>query len=329
MVGIIVILKGNAVATGVKNGLALTTSVIIPSLFLFSVISIFALKSGFIFYFGEKITGITNKLFGLSGTEFSIFFISLFGGYFIGAKLINELYSDEKISRSRAEKLLYCSINPAPSFVIYTVGSLLLNNIYFGIIFFISNIITTFLFLLFQFSKDKNTFMPVNVSYENSSLTDAFVLSVESTCKIFLNVCGWIVLFSGICEIILSFKGVYILKFLSELLLEISIAVVKAPKLSVPIFFYSFLLSFGGMSAICQIISAAKNLKISLLKLLAAKSLHGIMSSSITFFIIKLFPSVAETFSNGVTTIFTGFNLNISSLFLLVLAVIFIIYIKQ
>jgi len=51
MVGIIVILKGNAVATGVKNGLALTTSVIIPSLFLFSVISIFALKSGFIFYF--------------------------------------------------------------------------------------------------------------------------------------------------------------------------------------------------------------------------------------------------------------------------------------
>lgn len=325
---LIFILYGESASNGVINGIKLCSGVIIPSLFPITILSLFALKSGSIFYLGSILNKFTKKVFNISGTEFSVFILSLIGGYPIGAKLINNLYNDNLISKKRGEKLIYCSVNAGPVFIICTVGEIILGNKNIGIILFISNLSVSFIMLILLFFKDKNVSC-ASFDFAAPTVSDSFVLSVEETCKIFINICGFIILFSAVTEVVFAISGYEILCNLSKLLFEISIATVHGKTLGLPVFLYSFLLSFGGISTICQIKSAASNINISFLKISISRVLHGTLTSAVTYLILKIFPQTESAISNGVLTVFGGFDFNISSIFLMILAVFYIIYLKQ
>ncbi len=328
ILGIIAILKGNAATIGVKNGLLLCSSIIIPSLFLFTVIALLFIKSNAINFAGEKLNSLIIKVFGLNISEFSIFILSLIGGYPIGAKLINEQFAEEKITKQRANLLLYCSINAGPSFIIFTVGYLMLNSKSLGLILFVSNLLTSLIFALicFKFIKSKSSTIK---STTTTSLTDSFVISVEQTSRLFINICGWVIFFSGICEIINSLSMPDFVKNLCSIFSEVTISVATAKKLKFAPYFFSFLLSFGGLSTICQIKSAAKNLNPNIFLLFINRLFHGGISALLTFILLKIFPRATETLSNGVVAVWNGFEWNFVSLFLMVVAVFFIIYVKQ
>lgn len=325
------LIKGRATANGVIEGLKICSGVVLPSLFPFTVLSVFMLKSGFFKATEKYVNKLSNKIFKLSGSELSVFIISLIGGYPIGAKLINDMYEDNLINESRAKKLLLASINGGPSFIIFTVGELILSNKNLGYVFFVSNLITSLLFLLILFFKEKNYKSSDTKTIISNSVADCFVLSVESACKMFLNICGWIILFSGILSgisAVLSGKSPFILLPLN-LFLEITVGITKAKEFSMPIPMFSFLISFSGISGICQIKACLKNLNISFKCILASRIIHGIISSLITKTVLKLFPQPAYTLSNGITPQFNGFNLNIATVFLMVLCVFYIIYLNK
>lgn len=130
---------------GASEGVKVCASVIIPSLFPFTVASIFIHKSGGIMWIGKKLDRFSRAVFGINGAEFTVVIISLIGGYPIGAKIADSMYRNSEISKDSAEKLILFSVNASPAFFVSTVGINLLGSQRAGIILFISNLIATLL----------------------------------------------------------------------------------------------------------------------------------------------------------------------------------------
>ena len=93
------------------------------------MISVNLLKqTPFPLFLSKILSPITNKLFGLSSYGIFALISGLLSGYPIGAKLVSELYTEKKLSKSEAQYLLSFTNNSGPLFIIGTVGTIILNN---------------------------------------------------------------------------------------------------------------------------------------------------------------------------------------------------------
>ena len=101
-----VLLFSTEIRQGVVRGLSLSAQSVIPSLFIFTAMSLFIIKSGLGQILGRLICPVTRPLLDLSADQSAVFLISMVAGYPVGAKLLNSLYLDGKISRGKALKML-------------------------------------------------------------------------------------------------------------------------------------------------------------------------------------------------------------------------------
>ncbi|MBQ9919486.1 MAG: hypothetical protein IJO49_01530, partial [Clostridia bacterium] len=193
----------SAASHGALNGLKIACYIIIPSIFPFTVCSVFFQKSGGLLWVSGKLNKITKAIFNLSGTEFSVILLSLLGGYPIGAKITDELYRTNVIDKSTSKRLLSFSVNPSPAFIISVVGGSVLNSVSAGVMLFISNLTACFILSrLFTLKPKKKTVqisMPIS---SEVSVSDAFVESVRSAAEITINICAFVVLFASVAEIL-------------------------------------------------------------------------------------------------------------------------------
>lgn len=310
---------------GALNGLKIACYIIIPNLFPFTVLSVFFQKSGALLWVGAKLNKFSKAIFKLSGTEFSVVFLSLLGGYPIGAKLTDELYRLGEIDKTTAKKLLRFSVNPSPAFIISVVGAKLLNSISVGIILFISNLISCLILNSF-FTKKRKSKEKAPTLKENLPLSDAFVESVFSAAKITINICAFVVLFSAIAEILkLALKGNFLYSVLCPLL-EISFGVNKVAEIGIPAHAYSFLLCFGGISTLCQVKQTANTLNPTFKHLIFYRLIHGITATVISFIIFKIFPKSSQVFSNVTEVKLAEYPLFLPSVMLIVFSVLFLFF---
>ena len=89
--GAALLLWPEATSTGVSRGLSICSSVIIPSLFPFLVLSGFLVKSGVSAALGRRLERPTRFLFGLPGCCAAGILIGFIGGYPAGAIAVGEL----------------------------------------------------------------------------------------------------------------------------------------------------------------------------------------------------------------------------------------------
>lgn len=314
---------------GAFEGLKICSSVIIPALFPFTVIALFFQKSGGLSVVGELLNAISVKLFKISGKNFTIVLISLLGGYPIGAKMINEFYKTKEISKQNAKNLLKVCVNPSPAFYISVIGYSLSGSKQIGVFLFVSNIVACF-FLLFlnRFSHKKQNTITPNNPFIKSSLSDSFVESVTDASKTIIYICGWVVFFSCLSAMLKKVITHSILSAYITAFLEISFGSVEICKIGVPFYIIAFLLSFGGLSTICQVKQAASTLNPSILTLVCHRIIHSITSGLVAFILFEIFPPTASVISNSVEIKFDGFPLFFPSLALLLMAVVFLAYLK-
>lgn len=311
------------VSSGAMTGLKISSSVIIPSLFPFTVCSVFFQKSGGLLWLGNKLNKITTKLLKITGTEISVIFLSLMGGYPIGAKIADELYLNGDLDLFSAKKLLRFSVNPSPAFYISVVGIHIFKSFSVGVILFISNLLACFtLNCLFLNKNNFTTLKKYAIKGENFS--DCFVASVISGAEITINICSFIILFSAIIEIVKLLPIKFETCCFISPLLEISFGINEISKLGVPTYLYSFFLSFGGLSTICQVKQSAKNIKPTFLYLFFYRFIHSIFSTLITMMLLKIFPIHSEVFSNGTEIKFTEYPLFIPSVMLIIFSAMFL-----
>lgn len=318
-VSFVLLLKNpKAVSFGAVKGLMMCGEIIIPSLFIFSVIGIFVVSSNCTKILTAFISPFTKLFFGLNGEAFIVFLVSLFSGYPVGAKLINDMVENKKLNGKDANKMLAYCINAGPGFIILAIGEKIFHSKTLGHVLFASHLISSLILALFLRGK-KEKESPQNVA--NVSLSDSFVTSVNAAAQSMINICAFVILFSVLFEIFSQYNLKFFLPFF-----EVTNGIILTKNL----FFASFLLGFGGISVQLQIFSLVKSFKIDKMKFLIFRIIHGVTSSATTFLIIKALKISVTTLTNNQQFSWSPTKLTLSASFcFLISGVVFISSIKN
>ena len=287
---LLIVLFPDISRSGVTRGILLCGRVIIPSLFPFTMCVLFVMNIG-ISNSSNRLSNITKRIFCLNFFEFSCVFLSLIGGYPIGAKLINEAVAQKKITTKKAESMLFYCINAGPAFIISAVGCSVFNSKNIGRVLFASHILSSLCICMLTRKKE---YIDNPQKSSNLPLSDNFVLSAANTSKTLISISSFVILFSAINSYFLHFgESVPIFKNIA-LLLEITNSLTYCRN----IYIISFLLGFGGICIWFQVFAAVDNFKINYFKFALFRLLHGILSTLFTYVIIKTFKITVPTISN-------------------------------
>lgn len=303
----LILTNPTACTKGAVNGILLCGYVIIPSLFPFTVCVMFILKSG-VLRLLKPLSRITQRIFGIDAELFSVMLLSFIGGYPVGARLLSETAELKKITPKNAGIMLNYCINAGPAFIVLAVGSGIIGSKKIGYILLLSHILASFLIALISkklIGKEpllsQSTQPPINFA-------DNFVLSTSTAASSVINICSYVILFSAINSYIDFYsENIHLLKNFSYLL-----EVTNAVSLTDNIYLISFLLGFSGISVWCQVLSAARKIKINYPLFLIFRILHGVFSTAFTYLILKIFSVTVSTFSNGKSFDFSAYHTSLA-----------------
>ena len=291
----LILLFPKITSDGVIDGLILCSQVIIPSLFPFCALALFCQKSNVISFLSKLFSPVSRKIFHQSGEQFCVFLMSFLAGYPVGVRLIRELYEQKKLSLHRARLMsLYC-VNAGPAFILTAVGQGILNDRILGVILLLANTIAT-LILAFvtEFREEPDV---DNIKPKNIPLGDAFVCSTAEAAGSIFGICAWVVLFSAFLAVINC--GIFP-AFLCKALSVTAEVTTAAANAGGNILIISSILSFCWLSVHCQVYSVGKEIMPSYLIFLGFRSLHAIISTAITYILVKLDHRTVTTISNGI-----------------------------
>lgn len=286
---LLIILLPDISRSGVTQGILLCGRVIIPSLFPFTMCVLFVMNTNLLNSYGV-LSGITKKLFCLNSYEFALFFLSLIGGYPIGAKLIGEAVNSKKISPKKGENMLCYCVNAGPAFIISAVGCNIFNSKTIGLVLFLSHILASLIICILLRCDE---YIDATQTKSSMPLSDNFVLSAANASKTLISICSFVILFSVINSYLVYFgEEINVLKNIA-LLLEIT----NALSLCHNIYTISFILGFGGICIWFQVFSAIGHFKINYCKFATFRILQGVFSVAFTYITLKMFKITVPTMS--------------------------------
>lgn len=114
-----------ATRTGVREGLALCGSTLIPALFPVSVLAGCLIRTHPPGKAGKLSAGAMGALFGLPGEAALPLLLGLLGGFPLGAQLTATAYESGHLSKQHAARLAGLSNNAGPAFLLGAVGTML------------------------------------------------------------------------------------------------------------------------------------------------------------------------------------------------------------
>lgn len=299
----VMILKFSSVTSkAIVNSTYSCLTVIIPSLFAFMVISNIIILSNAYAYISKPFYLISKYLLRIPPELFSVFLISNLAGYPVGAKLITDLFNNNKISKKDAETMLCYCFASGPAFIIGAIGIIVFSSVLVGLIIFSSIILSNlFIGIIIGFSRTipKKTTEKIKLSYSSNMLVD----SIESASKSLALICGMIVFFSVIISIC---DEIGIISFLTKMVTDLfnissnnSNSMIKAffeisnisqiSKYSYSIFaVITGIISFGGICVIMQLIGIIKK-RLSIKLFLITRPLQVFLSAVFSYILINMF----------------------------------------
>lgn len=334
--GVSVLIFADGVRAGVQKGIALCANTVIPSLFLFTAVSLFAVKSGVLTAVGRFFAPISERILGLDGTESSVFLLSCVAGYPVGARLLNDLYASHRISRQKARRILMFCVGAGPAFILTAVGKTVLGSAEDGkrllLASCLASVIMAFLSYLVEIirKKQKTSEKPSlpTGEKEHLSLSDAFVLSVSGAAETMITVCAFVVAFSGVLGALESdFLSLKVTKALLPLI-EVTSGVTFFGRAE--LIMVAFLIGFGGLSVHLQILSAAGDIRPPFWEIFLSRTVHGTLSAGIIAVLEVCSPRSVETVSMGNTLAGAAVHGNpLSLLALLLVAVTLTVFVSK
>ena len=308
----------------VKSGLLLWANSVVPSLFPFFVATELLMHTNIVTQLGNILNHYMKPLFNIRGEGAFAFIMGIISGYPVGAKIATNFRKNNICTKEECERLLSFTNNSGPLFIIGTVGVLMFKNTTIGILLFITHILACITVgVIFRFWKYKkettNYFKPSNSNSSTNKTVSFYNLgevlseSITSSTSTILLIGGFVVIFSSIISILKASGTLTILSnllspffhtlnidiaFISPLLsgfLEITngintISSIACKKLSYNIIFTAFLLGFGGISVLLQVLSITSKTDLSIKPYLYGKLLHGILAAFYTYIFINVFP---------------------------------------
>lgn len=332
--GAVVLLRPEAVASGISRGLSICSSVIIPSLFPFLVLGGFLSKSGVANAIGRHLERITRLLFGLPGCCAAGILIGFVGGYPAGGAVVGELTRSGQITREEGQRMLSFCVCGGPGFIISTIGAGLMGSTAFGFILFAAHIAAAMFLGVFSAPVDSRKKKSAIVSHRPCvSVAAAFVESVTAACQSLLSMCGFILLFSGFLALLDTFipSDNRTLSALLCCLLEVSCGCVAAAKLgSLAPFFLGVAVGFGGLSVHCQLASSLVGTGVLTTRFWLSRLVHGFLTATLTLLLLRLIPITMPVFGTSSTPVIQAVSHHVGiSVFLLMLCGIWLLSVDK
>lgn len=250
-------------AEGVRYGIELSVSKLIPSLFPFLVISDIIVRSGACDALTRLLGGAFSAIFGMSRECALPFFLGMMLGFPIGIRSAISLYESGRISRAELLRLSLFTSIPSPAFLISAVGEGLFGSWSFGLtLYFIAIFVSIVIGMLsrFFFSQYEGEYFCIRHSESRSFVgVGVFLDAVSSSAMSLLSISAFVVFFSMLCEVLEHllasvpfFDSPYIITlFLGSL--EMTGGAARAALLGVegaPL--AAAILGFSGLSVLCQ-----------------------------------------------------------------------------
>lgn len=250
--------------------------------------------------------------------------MGIISGYPIGAKIVSKFREDNLCTVSEAERLLAFTNNSGPLFIIGTVGITMFGNTTIGILLFITHLLASIsVGIVFRFWKYKDKPSYSNSNFKNSNINNTVSFfnlgeilskSILSAINTVIVIGGFVVLFSVILSILVNSKilnlssnvllpilelfGIPNLAFANSFLsglIELTngvklISSIAYKEISVNIAICSFLLGFGGLSILLQVLSITSKSDISIKPYIIGKFLHACFACTYTVLFMQYFP---------------------------------------
>ena len=303
----------------VKNSLKIWVNNVIPSLLPFFMATELLNNTDIPKTIGNLFHKIMRPLFNVPGIGAYALFMGIISGYPIGAKIVTNFRNNNLCTKEEAERLITFTNNSGPLFILGTVGITLFYDTSIGLLLFFTHLLSSIsVGIIFRFWKinkgineSRNSYTTDKIIYFQS-LGDILSKSIMSSIHSVVLIGGFIVLFGLILSVlektylfhlvnlffvpsfkILGINTEFIIPILTGLL-ELTNGVVAVSSvinrnLAVNIIICAFLLGFGGISIMLQVLSIISKSDISIKPYIIGKLLQGFLAGFYTFLIIQHF----------------------------------------
>ena len=315
LAAILVLCCSQPVTEGVVSGISACVTVVIPSLFLFMVISSFIACSPAGRILSLPFSFFTERCLALPRSVGCVVLMSAIGGYPIGAKLISALLDRREISPADAQRMLCFCCNAGPSFVVTAIGIGVFGSAQLGCLLLMAQLLSALLIgVLFSFGHSRRPRKTEAVPA--APFSAAFVQAVQGSISALLTICGYVILFSGIMSL-LRYSGLFdtLSTWLSRWLpipepyfyalmnglLEVTggtLSVAQLPLNTTAVLLAAFFLSFSGLSVIFQVKSILASYPLRWGPFYLSRFLHGALTAGLTFMLLRIFPGVAPALAH-------------------------------
>ncbi len=318
-----IIIFSDKISSSIFQSINICLEVIIPSTFIFMVLSSYILSSGLYVFLFRPLYYPVERIIKADRYIISVFLLSLIGGYPVGFKLLRDTIAENKNYSAIAPfcaTFCYCI---SPSFAVAMLGLGLFRNIEAGLIIYFSNVITCFVIGIFYGKTHQLTVITEKNNKPlscNGKLTDSINSSVISLVKM----CSVIIFFNSVITVFECFcdKIMIPLPSILKAVLEIS-NILKLETLSPSALPYvSALASLGGVCVIFQCKSLIDK-SFSLKPFLLSRFFASIISFAATKLIMLFWDISIPSSHFGSNSYIFNFNTNKgATVFLLIMCII-------
>jgi len=300
--------------TAVKNALNIWVNNVIPSLFPFFIATELLSNTNIPQFIGKLFHKFMRPIFNVPGIGAYALFMGIISGYPVGAKIVTNFRNNNLCTKEEAERLITFTNNSGPLFIIGSVGISIFYSTEIGLLLLFTHILASLsvgiIFRFWKYRKKRNTnscYIENNITF--NSLGEVLSKSILSAINSVVLIGGFIILFNIIVTLL---QNTYILNILFYLLAPIFnkinlnsnfivpiftgiieltngvnlVSAVNSSNLGINIIICSFLLGFGGISILLQVLSIISKSDISIKPYILGKLLHGTFASFYTFLII-------------------------------------------
>ena len=252
---------------------------------------------------------LSKRLWHLPGESFFAFTTGLMAGYPMGAKVVKNLFSEQKLTKEEAERTLCFSNNCGPLFIIGTVGTAMLSSTSIGYFLFLIHLLSAF---IMSFLTTRNhtpyTHQKSEIPSSKTSLSFASILNqaVMNAMDTIVCVGGYIIFFSVIITLLTqtpfaitfinfvfpssTFRSLFIGILSGFLELSNGTHILSLMPSSVYVLaLISATLGFGGLCVYFQTLYVLEDSPLSTKTYFLSKSIQGIISFSLTLILYPFY----------------------------------------
>ena len=316
---ILLIVFSNSNFEAAKKGINLWLNSVLPSLLPFFIATELLSYTNIIYYLGKLLNNIMRPLFNVPGEGAFAFIMGIISGYPTGVKIVANMKKDNICTKEECERLIAFTNNSGPLFIIGTVGTSLLYDTSIGFLLLFTHILACItvgiIFRFWKYNKNDSYKRYINIQKNRvtfNNLGDIIGESIKSATNTVVMIGGFVILFSVInsmlnnsnfYHIIINFTSPFFnligidnnfLQGIYTGFIELTNGVqyicnIPTKTISITIIICAFLLGFGGISVMLQVLSITSKSNISIKPYIIGKILHGIIAAFYTYLILSNF----------------------------------------